>query len=159
MKESKIAADFHLSKASDGKWMMMDGNEALVLVFDQEGKLTQLSNEQSHYDSGEWVETNNGYNPADSIMGYPEKIEKIYAYLSGFLTQFAPDLYHETVAYTVDGQYKLGNDTYFAELTQRVYAGPEKKLCQIEIEMGPEFRVVRFYRFGKDEDTSFLGNG
>ena len=159
VKESIIAADFHLSKASEGKWMMMDGNEALVLVFDQEGKLTQLSNEQSHYDSGEWVETNNGYNPADSIMGYPEKIEKIYAYLSGFLMQFAPDLYHETVAYTVDGQYRLGNDTYFAELTQRVYEGPEKKLCQIEIEMEPEFRVVRFYRFGEDEDTSFLGNG
>ena len=118
-----------------------------------------MSNDQSHYDSGEWVETNNGYNPADSIMGYPEKIEKIYAYLSGFLMQFAPDLYHETVAYTVDGQYKLGNDTYFAELTQRVYEGPEKKLCQIEIEMEPEFRVVRFYRFGEDEDTSFLGNG
>ena len=159
VKESEIAADFHLSKTSEGKWMMMDGYEALVLVFDQEGKLTQLSNEQSHYDSGEWFETNNGYNPADSIMGYPEKIEKIYAYLSGFLMQFAPDLYHETVAYTVDGQYKLGNDTYFAELTQRVYEGPEKKLCQIEIEMEPEFRVVRFYRFGEDEDTSLLGNG
>ena len=160
VRESEIGTGFHLTEIEEGKWMMTDGIEALVLIFDQDGKLKQLSNAQSHYNNAVWLETSDKNNPADSVMGSPE-LEKMYDYLSGFLMQFAPDLYHDVVAYTVDDQYVLEDDTVFVEFTQRAFdeEETEMKLCQIEIEMEPEFRVVRFYRFGEDEDTSFLGNG
>ena len=155
--ETRQGIPFDL-RQENGRFLLQDSRQALTMVFDGEGRLTLLSNDQSGYTDAQFMDGGSDF-PTGNLMDN-DGFSALDRYLTGFIDSFAPDLLKDNIYWTLDEQWR-SQDTYFGTWTLRVpdRQGKDSLPCQVELELTPDFRVVRFYRFGEEEDTSYLGNG
>ena len=153
LREENARAPFTLRSDDAGKeWRLTDSGENLILVYDGNGTLIDLLNNNSGVNDCSFVRVGDPNTPMGKLSELePEELDRmIGTYMTFFLKSFRPDLVSDRNYTQMLEQWKHG-DTYFTVFALR-RTGPDAQgelgekdeyLAMIELQMYPEIRVVR----------------
>ena len=138
-----------------GDWRIDDASGQLNLLYHADGRLKLVNNSLSGYEDAAWID-GLGHTPVDDI-DYAEQT----AALQNFVAAYAPHLYHEDLSFPLIEQYRK-SDAYYA-LYVIAYVGyegntpAEQHIGQLELQLAPEVRIVRF--LDSMDGLDYKGNG
>ncbi len=162
LKEKNAQTPFTL-KSNDEKteWIITSSGDELILVYDGEGKLVDLLNNQSGVDDSTFIQPTVLDTPMEKMTKlYPDQIDEIVGeYVSHFLYSFRPDLISGSNYVQLLEQWKHGSDWFAVFALRRTVMDVHEDQYQamIELQMYPEIRVVRMTTV-QDQMTN-PGNG
>ncbi len=148
LKEDKIHTPFSIAKNADGSgWQIADGDEGLVLTYDDQGILTGILNQHSGILESAAIPITERDTPVDKLSEvYPDDLDVItYQYLSNFMQSIRPDLLDSDRNYPQFFEERRNGEIYYAMYALRRMGmdAPDDYLAMIVVEMYPEIRVVQ----------------